>query len=154
VDWRVSELCAGYQGEHNWRALRLSAPENMDGAARYVVAFALPYGEVVLSQTFDALPIVLPLWSQLTQWRSVFLTLRALDATGTQLLGESPRVKLKFLPAVGGDAIDRDDSLAQSEEREILAALDDVQTLAHTHPNKPLLDTVALASNLDIDALI
>ena len=123
VNFNLSEITAGRRGEHNWRTLRITLPQNMKGAEIYRCAFELPNGEVVRSESFTKMSFNLKLWQQVTEHDFCWMTVRGSDKLELKTLGMSPRIRLKFLPSAGGEEVSRDDSLDQSEAQEILRRL-------------------------------
>lgn len=142
IDFNESVPCKqtiiGYVGEHNATEIVVTPPDILasnEAVTRYIIAFVTG-GKIIHSEPFNkAETLAVKLWKQLTLETVMGIQLEAYD-DNQNFIGKSEFISgLRFLPSACGD-----DTVADTDNPDIISAISANTSARHTHTNAETLD--------------
>lgn len=142
IDFNESVPCKqtiiGYVGEHNATEIIVTPPDILasnEAVTRYIIAFVTG-GKIIHSEPFNkAETLAVKLWKQLTLETVMGIQLEAYD-DNQNFVGKSEFISgLRFLPSACGD-----DTVADTDNPDIVSAIAANTSARHTHTNIETLD--------------
>lgn len=154
IDFNESVPCKqtiiGYVGEHNATEIVVTPPDILasnEAVTSYIIAFVTG-GKIIHSEPFNkAETLAVKLWKQLTLETVMGIQLEAYD-DNQNFIGKSEFISgLRFLPSACGD-----DTVADTDNPDIISAIAANTSARHNHSNKSVLDRITRANMEDIAA--
>lgn len=154
IDFNESVPCKqtiiGYVGEHNATEIVVTPPDILasnEAVTSYIIAFVTG-GMIIHSKPFNkAETLAVKLWKQLTLETVMGIQLEAYD-DNQNFIGKSEFISgLRFLPSACGD-----DTVADTDNPDIVSAIAANTSARHSHSNKSVLDRITRANMEDVAA--